>query len=529
MPNPYDTTSYASYPIESSYPKRLFTSGRLFGFNASPLESARVLEIGCAAGGNIIPLAHRFPGANFVGFDYSSRQIAEGQQHIARLALNNIALNHESIEEYIARKPSEKFDYILCHGVFSWVSPALQDKIFDICSRHLQQDGLAYISYNVYPGWNMGNTLRELMLWSTRDITDDTEKIAKARSTVANIANGFDDKIFPYEYAKDFKARAGELLKEDDSYLIHEYLEYDNSPTYFYQFAERAQNKKLQFVSESDLSMISAINLPEPFSSQLAQNPDIIELGQHIDFIRNTRFRQSILCHAGRTLNRNIRPETIEQFHIRLEAKPGNTKLNIKNASCMDHLELEIGDVTVNISKKTAIICIALLHERRHQAISYSALCKLLIKHSELSSTKQVREFLNTEMGLISLALAGVLSLHADSDPYTTEISAQPRACDYIRYQASSGHNIISTCKHTTRRVNEFDRIVLGALDGDHGRDDLLAIMEKAIDQGRITLNKTEKNTKTNSAKNKRTRKQLIRKAINTALQDYANDGCLVG
>ncbi len=528
MSNPYDITAYPSRPIPESHPGRLLCNSRLFGLPTAPLESSRILEIGCASGGNIIPLAYQFPEAHFTGFDYSAKQITAGRERIAALGLQNIDLAHESIDEAEARPATKTFDYILCHGVFSWVNTELQEKILSLCAKQLHPDGVAYISYNVYPGWNAANTLRELMLWATRDIDDPQQKIIRAREVATNMANGFDDKVFPYEYARDFRKQVEELSKHNDGYLAHEYLEIDNLPVYFHQFVERARAHQLEYLTESTLSAISTVSLPQPFAGQLAGNPDIVDLGQHMDFIRNTRFRQSILCHAGRTPNRNIRTDAIEAFYIQLEAIPDKGDLSIDNVSGTRQLELKIHDVTVNIDIENAITCIALLHERRHQPIAYRELCQLMMAHSQLHDIQQVRHFLNNEMNLMSLVLAGVLTLHSGPGPYLVTVSERPETCRLIRYQLEAGQDWVSTGKHRSRRVDRFDSLLLGALDGSHNLENLCKLVSGAVEKGSISLpGSAEQNTVPDSDPSVNS-EEVISAAVTNALQRYAHDGCLV-
>src|SRR5262249_1781779 len=131
----YEETPYHSNPISSCHPDCLATMATLYGMRPPPVASCRVLELGCAGGGNLIPIALTLPAARFVGIDLSPRQIAEGQEIVATLGLKNIQLLPLSILD--VGPDFGTFDYILCHGVYSWVPPAVQDKILAICRQHL--------------------------------------------------------------------------------------------------------------------------------------------------------------------------------------------------------------------------------------------------------------------------------------------------------------------------------------------------------------------------------------------------------
>ena len=145
--NSYDEVPYESHPYPQTHPSRLFTIATLFGLSPPPVENARVLELGCAAGGNIIPMAEAFPNATFVGIDLSARQVADGQKTIADAGLTNVTLRHANILDL--EPDSGPLDYILCHGVFSWVPDTVRDKIFSLAAGHLAP-----------PALHMGGTTR---------------------------------------------------------------------------------------------------------------------------------------------------------------------------------------------------------------------------------------------------------------------------------------------------------------------------------------------------------------------------------
>ena len=122
-----------------------------------------MLELGCADGGNLIPMAELLPQSQFIGIDGSTVQITEGRKVVKEFALKNIRLQAMDILE--VNLSLGHFDYIICHGVFSWVPVDTQERIFTLCQNHLAPQGVAYISYNTYPGWHMRGMIRDMMLY----------------------------------------------------------------------------------------------------------------------------------------------------------------------------------------------------------------------------------------------------------------------------------------------------------------------------------------------------------------------------
>ena len=114
----YDEIPYESSPFPETHPLVTSAVSLLFGLRAPEPESCRILELGCACGGNLIPMALSLPEARCVGLDLSTRQIADGQAIVDRLGISNIELRAASILDVTAEWGL--FDYIICHGVYSW-------------------------------------------------------------------------------------------------------------------------------------------------------------------------------------------------------------------------------------------------------------------------------------------------------------------------------------------------------------------------------------------------------------------------
>src|SRR5262245_53896718 len=115
----YDEVPYTSLAFQQTHRDRLATGARLMGLRTPPVQQRRVLELGCASGGNLLPIAVALPDSRFVGIDLSARQIDDGRRQVEALALKNIELKHMDVLD--VGPGFGQFDYIICHGVYSWV------------------------------------------------------------------------------------------------------------------------------------------------------------------------------------------------------------------------------------------------------------------------------------------------------------------------------------------------------------------------------------------------------------------------
>lgn len=316
----YDQLPYPSLPVDYSQPSQMAAMATLFGLTPPRIADGRTLELGCASGGNIIPLAARFPAASFLGIDLSQRHVEDGRRRVAQLGLTNVEIRHGDLTQASFRR--ETFDFIVCHGVFSWVPKVVQDAIFRICSESLAADGIAAISYNVLPGWHMRRIVRDICLFHADKNDTPSDRVAKARAAVNDIAQSSNDAT---PYAMQLRQEADRLAKAPSAYILGEFLAEYNAPCYFSEFAARAGASGLSFVCEGDV----ATSLPEYFlpaaSEQIRAKArgNAGALQQYTDFFSGRQFRRSVMVRSARAsgISAAIDPARLRGLHFAADLK----------------------------------------------------------------------------------------------------------------------------------------------------------------------------------------------------------------
>ncbi|MCL4401401.1 MAG: class I SAM-dependent methyltransferase, partial [Acidobacteria bacterium] len=240
--NRYNEVPYEGQPFAQTHPDRLATLGKLFRMTPAAVESCRVLELGCGEGANLIPMALALPGSEFIGIDSAARAIAKGQGTVNALDLGNIKLQHMDILDV----PGDigKFDYIITHGVYSWVPEPVRDKLMSIAREHLAPQGIAYISYNTYPGAHMRDMVREIMLFHAGQFPEPAEKLDQSRALLRFLAD-----VQPPEtdYGMVLRQEYEALAKRSGYALYHDELSESNAPMYFHQFVGHAMRHGLKY------------------------------------------------------------------------------------------------------------------------------------------------------------------------------------------------------------------------------------------------------------------------------------------
>ena len=296
----YSELGYKSMPFPYTTPATLEAYAALVGVSAPNPKTARVLELGATYGGNIISQALFNPDATFVGIELSQEQVEKGNEVIANAGLTNVSL----VQSDIASIGSEigTFDYIIAHGVYSWVDDGVKDALLRLIDEHLAEDGIAYISYNTYPGWHTMEEVRQLMMFSNRDKAqfNHKEKVLHGK-TIGSIVGS---QILKYDNLKErnskFLGALRSVMQKDEYYVGHDHLEPNNDPVYFYQFNDHLEAHNLAYLCDADLTL----SMVRSFDADIADTLDKLALNDHVaqeqylDFMLDTTFRKSIICKA---------------------------------------------------------------------------------------------------------------------------------------------------------------------------------------------------------------------------------------
>ncbi|MFL1705872.1 methyltransferase domain-containing protein [Campylobacter sp. MOP7] len=329
--NSYDNLPYFSMAFPECSPTRIEAIASFLSFTPPSSKSAKVLEIGCSYGGNIFPFAIANPDAKVVGIDLSEVQINKAKELAKQMRVDNIKFIQKDICELSDEDVKEfgKFDYIICHGVYSWVPDAVKDAILKSIKRLLGKNGIAYVSYNVYPGWKIKDIIRDFLIFGTKELKDESEmvKANKAKELLTVFKEYM--KFCSQDSVKADFMNAKLLLEHiegiekigSDSYIVHEYLEFFNNPMYFKDFAKNLDDNELAYLTDVNLDDVFRADLGlDAFDGYINANfTNRIDKEQAIDFFTNKDFRKSLIVHKdllGENFHVDIGPDQLTKLHL---------------------------------------------------------------------------------------------------------------------------------------------------------------------------------------------------------------------
>jgi methyltransferase-like protein/SAM-dependent methyltransferase len=482
----YNSVPYQSKPFAQSVPEQLAIMAQLFGLNPPDFRKARVLELGCSAGGNIIPLAAKYPGVTAVGLDISKVEIDHGLEVVRKLGLSNCELKVLDIVKAQAEIKGQ-FDYIICHGVFSWVPEPVRHAILDVVRDHLSPDGVAYVSYNVYPGWKTREVIREMMMFHAGNRATPGERLQQAKAILEYTKNICTEQS---TYGKLLRDEAAQVGRAEDYYLYHEYLEIENNPMYFRDFIGLAAERKLAYLGEAGLSDMAPQRLGKDIHDTLGRlsGGNILATEQYMDFFTNRTFRQTLLVHETQAakINRGLGPKSMRGFAFGtslfedpdFKPTPGQAPL----AQYKDNFGRAL-----SVNGVLALDVIQSLVAGKPGAVAFDDIVKSA-KAKVPGLTANPDEAIIDAIGLelINLLVQNVVRLTLDPVSLPPD-SDTPKAYALARVQAELGQTWATNLMHQPVGISPAHRSVLALLDGQRNKAAIETELLTQLKDGRLS------------------------------------------
>ena len=500
----YEDFQYENLAFRNTHPDWLGTVGRIFGMDPAPADRCRVLELGCGPGGNLVPLAELLPGSEFVGVDLSSSQIARARADAAAVGATNVRFEALDIRDVPDWGP---FDYVICHGVFSWVPDDARRRILAIAGEQLAPQGIAYVSYNTLPGWHARGMLRAIL----RRVVPagPPQEMARTARTFLEILRTRTPEQLPLG-----AWLRGELMLLDqlsDRYLYFEYLVDENVPLYFDEFLQLATDAGLQHLGDADVSSM----LPSQLGEEGERFVDAItrtqlEQEQLLDYLTIRLFRRTLLCRRDVALEREIEHRVLADGWIGADltlgavgdgtaddaALPDLEDPAVRTPLLRDGTELTFVDGDGLRIASDDPVSKALLHELARSGPAGTPTLELVTAVAAHLDREADAELVDDVCArAMRILLQGRLDAGRWQRPIATAEPDRPRTTATVRRQAEAGETSVVGPRHEHRSVDPLDRVLLVAMDGSSDLDGLVAAVVAAQEAGTLAIGHGEGTT----------------------------------
>lgn len=449
----YDEIPYPGVALPETHPAHLSTLGWLFGQEPADPETARVLEIGCAAGANLVPMAAQYPRAEFLGIDVSGQQIGAAQHYAQALGVTNATFRTMDLADL--GDADGQFDYVIAYGVFSWIDAEHRQALLRLCGERLSERGLAFVSYNTLPGWYNRRSTMDLMRMAAENAPTGAEGIRRARAALELLKAALEEDYSPHEPRRSFRAGrltdVERLLGTPDGYLVHEFLSPTNEPMFFRDFMAGAHAAGLTYIADAVLASMYPGRFPLHVGMRIADTSrDRLDYEQLMDMLVDRTFRLTILAREAAARPVAFAQERLARCWFRLTGafEPGDAT-DVLHGSNGSAIRLADGPL-------------------RAAARRLAAEEPAAVHFSDFEGERRA-----VEAGLFMLLSNGAATVSRYADGWTPRPAARPVALKAARVAAANRLPVVSG-RHKAVPLDGFQAAVLELLDGTRTIDDLV-------------------------------------------------------
>lgn len=476
------------------------------------------MELGCGDGGNALSIAQTLPNARVLGVDASPGAIERGRQLAQAAGLGNVELRCATFEqlgggeekpiggeqgdspgltELNGNEPTE-FDYIVAHGVYSWIPPQARGALLDCVKRCLAPEGIAFVSYNAYPGSYLRDMARDMLRYHVQGLSDPGERLVGAQELMKTIV----EIEQPSPFARVLREQMERMLSYSDALLFHDDLAEVSTPFYFHEFIEHVSARGLQFLSEADLFESQMRDVPDSAGRLMASLPeDAVVREQYMDFFKNRMFRQTLICHDSAPLDRRLDDAAIEGLWISSRARlgqnadgkgeegraPGETPPIAHGSAPDENPEartfLTPEGFSMTTSEPLVQAAMGALGESWPQSVAFPT---LLAHAREAAGPEAPDELVAARLRdvLLQAYLARIVMLAGCPPPVSGKMGELPTVSPLARAQRAAGLPALSSLLHANVRLDgELEAGVLMLLDGTRTVVEVATALDAAPEQ----------------------------------------------
>jgi len=467
--DPYDVYAYRGVTVPYSAPPHLAVCSYWSGGPTPCIDRFSLVELGSGDGGNLLPLAFYHPKCRFVGIDCSRSALDRAHAAANVLGLENISLVLSDIRD-VSSSEFGRFDYVVAHGLYSWVPDDARSAILRFCRDVLAPDGLAYVSYNAQPGWSTRQVVRDTLRRSrcVRD-ADVPEKAAKAIAVAARLLEDLSASRFA-----STMVLADELVRVRDGrpyYVFHEYLTETNDGFWLRDFVDRACDSGLAYLVDAHFCRWEGYVPPELRKPVAERRLDPLDEEETLDLMGHRYFRASILARSDARRTPVLRHEFIAQRYIASSLRPQQDPLDLDEGTAAQFVGA--GSLEITLDSSIVKAAAVLLGRQWPRGIRldelYEQCVSLLGRYDRRVSTDCRTELLE---GIKILFEVGQVDLRYQEPMYSGEVVESPTAHALARWEAA-GRDALTTPHHHSVAFDADTMSLVRSMDGSRSRAEL--------------------------------------------------------
>jgi SAM-dependent methyltransferase len=459
----YDRVAYPGYVVEFLSPNRLRASALLHGWRPPDPATASVLEIGCGDALTLAAFGAVSPQGRAVGFDLSSEAVDRGRALVEVAGLKNVDLHVGDALTY--PRDGEKFDYIICHGVLSWVPDPVRRAVVELMGARLAPGGLGYFGYDCLPGAAAKAAMVPFLRAWVGDIGDPLEAMKKGARGIGMLNRSQRD-------SSRLQAQLDVLIKDfpsfDPAYFFHDWLAEYYAPIDLHQFIPLAKANRLGIAGSASGYELLLDDLDEEASGAV----DVFggDPGQRLAALD--------VLYGGNIFHRDlmIRTDTPPE-----PAPDGITELSFAFTGTREEVKADEGPAIKYASGEKAMVTTNTPSTIAVLDYLYNA-GSAEIAYSELLARTGVRDE-DLRRIMLTISTLALVTPHSTPQPFVLKPGERPRAGLLARTMLTLGDRAVNLRGNEVQAPEPETQYMVALCDGTRTRAEIAALMTIGLEK----------------------------------------------
>lgn len=263
----------------------------------------RYLELGCAMGIHLHLTAAAHPMGHFVGVDFNQQQLLVAEEGLHRTQIDNLEFIHASFADLLAQD-LEPFDFIVTHGVWSWISAENQQVLLTLIAQLLKPGGIVYCSYMSHPGATELCSIQKLMFEMSRNLNGDSA--TKAVQSLALARKIGQSNVGLFAKVPSLSHTLSQLAQDKPNYIAHDFLSEHWEPQHSADMIRRFGAQNMAYVTGAGIAEhLDRLSLPVDIQ-KIMQSLPLVTLQESVrDIALHSLQRQDIYIKQREKLDQN--------------------------------------------------------------------------------------------------------------------------------------------------------------------------------------------------------------------------------
>ncbi len=283
------------------------------------------LELGSGMGVGLCLLAAAYPEGRFVGLDFHPDHIANSEWLASELRLENITFQEVDFVDLVGKSDLQLFDYVVAHGIISWVDEPVREAVFYLAEKSLRPGGAFYCSYNTFPGWLERTAFKAMADLERQRLgsSHTLDAFSKATRTIQSLLTAEHGESALARHFPQFPAQLQSISNQKNTaYLAAEFANEHWQPFYVGEVHRFAASHKLKFVASATLPENHPGLLPPELASVVNGEADFLIRQALLDLAINQSFRRDLFVKGALPLSRTAQQQLFTDLTLRLTVAP---------------------------------------------------------------------------------------------------------------------------------------------------------------------------------------------------------------